>query len=192
VLVAPTGPDPVLAGIRGDSPQTVLEAFRRVKVGEEPLGYLIYGTNQRTDAHPSGAALDTSQGILSWLARGHSCHVKAIPGGHLRIELRTDDFSNVSCMVYEPSGDLKRVARHLMPRDSVRVSGGVRKASPKSPAVVNIERIAVLAASRVRPGTYVPSPRAQRHLTKRLIRYGREHPRPYALIAAWVATNSSL
>jgi hypothetical protein len=43
-----------------------------------------------------GTAFDTSQGILSWLARGHSCHVKAIPGGHLRIELRTDDFSNVS------------------------------------------------------------------------------------------------
>jgi len=51
VLVAPTGPDPVLAGIRGDSPQTVVDAFRRINLGEEPLGHLVYATNQCTDAH---------------------------------------------------------------------------------------------------------------------------------------------
>jgi tRNA(Ile2)-agmatinylcytidine synthase len=41
VLVAPTGPDPVLLGVRGDSPQVVLEAFQGIDVDEEILGLVF-------------------------------------------------------------------------------------------------------------------------------------------------------
>ena len=51
-------------------------------------------------------------------------------------------------MVYEPSGDLRRVARLLKPGDSIRVSGGVRRSSSKNPVVVNVEKIDVLNVSR--------------------------------------------
>ena len=44
VLVAPSGPDPVLAGVRGDSPRTVLEAFQMIRMGEEPLGHIVYAS----------------------------------------------------------------------------------------------------------------------------------------------------
>src|SRR5207249_4072425 len=144
--------------------------------------------------------------------------------------------STATCMVYEPSGDLKRIARLLVPGDSVRVSGGVRRASSKNPVVVNIEKIEALDVShkavKVNPrcvvcgsamksegsgkgfqckrcgkkslatgrarvatkettrlilrGTYLPSPRAQRHLTKQLIRYGRERTRELPLVEGWL------
>ena len=154
------------------------------------------------------------------------------------LKLRVHD-STASCMVYEPSGDLRRVARLLKPGDSVRVSGGVRRASSKNPAVVNVEKIDVLstspqsikvnprcavcgsgmksegrgkgyqckrcghksaegsraegaprASSGVYPGTYLPSPRAQRHLTKQLIRYGNEAVGSRSFVEGWVTTGS--
>ena len=40
----------------------------------------------------------------------------------------------------------------------------------------------------VRPGTYLPSPRAQRHLTKQLIRYGNEAVGSRAFVEGWVTT----
>jgi tRNA(Ile2)-agmatinylcytidine synthase len=232
VLIAPTGPDPVMAGIRGDSPQTVLEAFRRIRMGEEILGYVIYATNQCTNAHLT-RRLSTPLRVFSagWLD-GVIASIRPFQGGHLMLQLRADDSSTVSCMVYEPSGDLRRAARLLTPGDSIRVSGGVRRASSKNPAVINVERIQVMSVAALRvernptcrcgarmksegrdkgfqcmkcgrrlrriakvsskvertiqPGTYLPSPRAQRHLTKQLIRYGREPTGMDLLVQGWV------
>jgi tRNA(Ile2)-agmatinylcytidine synthase len=235
VLVAPTGPDPVLAGIRGDSPQTVLEAFRMIQIGEEALGHVVYATNECTDAHLTSRLSTPLKAFSAGWLDGVVVSTQPSQGGHLMIQLRADDSSTVSCMVYEPSGDLKRVARLLMPGDSVKVSGGVRRASSKNPAVINIEKIDVLtvsreavkanprcvvcgsgmksegrakgyqcqkcghkstesarargpkaAATRIYPGTYLPSPRAQRHLTKQLIRYGKERTGTDALIEGWI------
>jgi len=236
VLVAPTGPDPVLAGIRGDSPQTVLGAFRRISLGEEPLGHLVYATNQCTGAHLTERLATPLKTFSAGWLEGTILSARPIQGGHLMVELCLDDSSTVNCMVYEPSGDLRRVARLLMPGDLVRVSGGVRRASSKNPIVINVEKIDVLAVSTVAiktnprcaicgggmksegkskgfqcrtcghksaeparqkrgpkvtargiyPGKYLPSPRAQRHLTKQLIRYGRERAGIHVLIEGWM------
>ena len=203
VLIAPTGPDPVLAGVRGDSPQAVLTAFRRIRMGEEALGHVIYATNQCTDAHLRGRlSMPLSAYSAGWL-EGEIVSAQPSEGGHLMLKLAVDD-STASCMVYEPSGDLMRVARLLRPRDAVRISGGVRRASSKNPAVVNVERIEIVkisnnvrkreafraAATRLSPGTYLPSPRAQRHLTKQLIRYGREQTSVQPLIEGWMKPSS--
>jgi tRNA(Ile2)-agmatinylcytidine synthase len=242
VLIAPTGPDPVLAGIRGDSPQAVLEALRMIRVGEAPLGHVIYATNQCTDAHLKERLTTPLKTFSAGWLEGTIVSTQPSQGGHVRLELRTDDSSLVSCMVYEPSGDLRRIARLLMPGDSVRVSGGVRRASSKNPAVVNIEKVKVLDVSHeavkvnprcvacgsgmksegrgkgfqckrcgkksmatrrakeatkeaiglILPGTYLPSPRAQRHLTKQLIRYGREQTREEPLVEGWLSSRTSL
>ncbi len=235
VLVAPTGPDPVLAGVRGDSPRTVLEAFRRIRTGEEALGHIVYATNQCTDAHLTSRLSTPLKAFSAGWLEGAVASVQPSQGGHLMLQLRAHDSSTLCCMVYEPSGDLRRVARLLRPGDSVRVSGGVRRASSKNPAVVNVEKIDVLstshqpikttprcvlcgsgmksegrgkgyqckrcghktaegprapeaASARIRPGTYLPSPRAQRHLTKQLIRYGNEAVGSRAFVEGWVTT----
>ena len=203
VLIAPTGPDPVHAGVRGDSPGTVLKAFQRIRIGEEALGHMVYATNQCTDAHlKSKLSLPLSAFSAGWV-EGPIVSSKPSQGGHLMLELGADG-STVNCMVYEPSGDLMRVARLLSPGDMVRISGGVRRASSKNPVVVNVERIDVAStssgnrkreafkagASRVVLGAYLPSPRAQRHLTKQLIRYGREIAGEHPLIEGWIKPTS--
>jgi tRNA(Ile2)-agmatinylcytidine synthase len=235
VLIAPTGPDPVLAGVRGDSPKAVLDAFRTIRIGEEPLGHVIYATNQCTDAHlTSRLSTPLSAFSAGWL-EGIIVSIRGSRGGHLMLQLRVGDWT-APCMVYEPSGDLRRVARLLKPGDSLRVSGGVRRASSKNHAVINVERLDLLAISRearksnprcvgcgsvmksegrgkgfqcqkcghksaepararVEPkadarriytGTYLPSPRAQRHLTKQLIRFGRERSGTDVLVEGWI------
>lgn len=235
VLVAPTGPDPVLTGIRGDSPRSVLEAFRKIRTGEEALGHIIYATNQCTDAHLTSRLSTPLKAFSAGWLEGAVASVQPSQGGHLMLQLRAHDSSTLRCMVYEPSGDLRRVARLLRPGDSVRVSGGVRRASSKNPAVVNVEKIDVLStphqsikanprcadcgsgmksegkgkgyqcrkcghktaegprvpeatSARIRPGTYLPSPRAQRHLTKQLIRYGNEAVGSHPFVEGWVTT----
>jgi tRNA(Ile2)-agmatinylcytidine synthase len=238
VLIAPTGPDPVLAGVRGDSPRAVLEAFRRVRIDEDILGHVIYVTNQCTDAHLQGPLSTPLRAYSAGWLEGVVVSMRPYRGGHLMIQLRVGgSFSTVSCMVYEPSGDLRRVARHLRPGNSVRVWGGVRRGSSKNPVVVNVERIDVLAVdgeskanprctacgsgmksegrgkgfqcrkcghrsvgpsgvgapesvARIHPGSYLPSPRAQRHLTKQLVRYGREQTGVRALVEGWMEPQS--
>jgi len=235
VLVAPTGPDPVLAGIRGDAPRTVLDAFQRVRIGEDVLGYVIYATNQCTDAHLTSRLSTPLKAFSAGWLEGVVVSTQPCQGGHLMIRLSSGYPPTLSCMVYEPSGDLRRAARLLKPGDSIRVSGGVRKASSKNPAVINVEKIEVLSvarslvranprcvrcgsrmksegrgkgyecrkcghksaevaratatrsgASRIDTGTYLPSPRAQRHLTKQLIRYRNESLGDHALVDGWM------
>ena len=147
VLVAPTGPDPVLMGVRGDSPRAVLEAFGKIRLGEEPLGHIVYATNQCTDAHLTSRLSTPLKAFSAGWLEGDVASVQPYRGGHLMLQLRAQDSSTLCCMVYEPSGDLRRVARLLRPGDSVRVSGGVRRASSKNPAVVNVEKIDVLSTS---------------------------------------------
>jgi len=191
VLIAPKGPDPVLAGIRGDSPKAVLDAFRMVEVSEAPLGYMIYATNQCTDAHLGGElSLPLKAYSAGWL-EGTVVSARTIQGSHIAVRLRAGGHE-VTCMVYEPSGDLRRVARLLKAGDAIKVSGGVRRASSKNPAVLNVEMIEVLRAARIQRGFFVPSPRAQRHLTKQLVRYGGEQVRALPLVEGWLRPPSRL
>jgi len=233
LLVAPHGPDPVFLGIRADSPAVALEAFGSVRYEEELAGHMIYLSNQCTDAHlASPLALPLVAYSSGWV-EGSVRSLQAGEGSHLYIELEVGG-SVVPAAVYEPAGDLSRMARGLVRGDLLRAFGGVRRASTRHPAVLNVEKIEVLhtepelrrgnplcedcggstksegrakgyqcrsCGARLRearktvtvvprdigPGVYLPSPGAQRHLTKQLIRYGREVRSPHALVDGWVS-----
>jgi tRNA(Ile2)-agmatinylcytidine synthase len=177
VLIAPHGPDPVFVGIRGDSPSAVVSAFAQVKYEELLDGYMVYLSNQHTDAHLQ-QRLDWKVYSSGW-AEGEVVRLEVGPGGHTYLEIK-EAFESRRCAIYEPTGDLRRAMRLLRKGDLVRVYGGVRRATSSHPKVLNIERVDVLSVSGRRGrgflavGTYVSSPRANRHLTKPLIRYGRE------------------
>jgi len=176
VLVAPHGPDPVFLGIRGDSPQAVLGAFRLVSYDESLQGHMIYVTNQHTDAHLE-TELDWKAFSSGW-TEGRVDSSSIGPGGHVYFELLNGS-RRLGCAVYEPTGDLRRVARMLRDGDFVKAFGGVRRPSTSHPKILNVEKIEVvsLVTGEGRPlvrGTYIASPRANRHLTKPLARYGRE------------------
>ncbi len=232
VLIAPHGPDPVFLGLRADSPDAALQAFKSVRFEEELAGHMIYLSNQCTDAHlTTRLALPLSAYSAGWL-EGSIRALREREGGHLYLSLDVSG-STVPAAVYEPAGDLRRMARNLIEGDRLRVFGGVRRATPRHPAVLNVEKIEVLAteqklkgenplcddcgrrtksegrdkgfqcrgcgarlrgASRrviavprdVQPGVYLPSPGAQRHLTKQLIRYGREVYHPHPIVEGWI------
>jgi tRNA(Ile2)-agmatinylcytidine synthase len=176
VLIAPHGPDPVFLGLRGDSPQAVLRAFRLVSYGENLQGYMVYMTNQHTDAHLE-SELDWKVFSSGW-AEGRVDSPSVGRGGHVYFAL-LDGTKEHWCAVYEPTGDLRRIAKMLRDGDFIRVYGGVRRPSTSHPSVLNVEKMEIVSLPKSRGrslvcGTYIASPRANRHLTKPLVRYGRE------------------
>jgi len=193
VLIAPHGPDPVFLGLRGDSPQAVLRAFRLVSYGEGLQGYMVYMTNQHTDAHLE-RELDWKAFSSGW-AKGRVDSPSIGPGGHLYFAL-LDGKRKHRCAVYEPTGDLRRVAKMLRDGDFIRAYGGVRRPSTSHPRVLNVEKIEVISLAKSRGwllvrGTYISSPRANRHLTKPLVRYGREmNGRACPEAAGWLQTSA--
>ncbi|HXY56643.1 MAG TPA: DUF1743 domain-containing protein, partial [Nitrososphaerales archaeon] len=175
VLIAPHGPDPVFAGVRGDSPQSVLSAFRMLRYDEPLAGHMIYLSNQHTDAHLR-RELRWKVYSSGWID-GAVDQVTIGAGGHVYLSLDAGGKKRLAA-AYEPTGDLRRSAKLLHPGDRIRAFGGVRRGTPLHPAVLNLEKFELVTRldrrSTLRRGTYISSPRANRHLTKPLIRYGRE------------------
>ena len=144
VLVSPHGLDPVLLGIRGYSPNDVLDAFKELQLNEEIERVMIFRTNQGTDAHlrktRKAADLKPHQsGVLT----GRVDDVpRVLRGGHVIFRLR-DDSGLIDCAVYRPTGSLAMAARDLLPGDTVRVYGGVRRWREGTPTL-NVEKLEVI------------------------------------------------
>jgi tRNA(Ile2)-agmatinylcytidine synthase len=188
VLVAPHGPDPVFAGVRGDSPASVLEGFNMLRYDEPLDGHMVYVTNQHTDAHLQ-EELIWKVYSSGWLD-GSVQQVEVGPGRHVYITLLAGRRSRLAA-AYEPTGDLRRAARLLRRGDKIRAFGGVRKATSLHPAALNLEKFDVISLNggerALLPGTYISSPRANRHLTKPLIRYGRETTHGAGEVEGWLS-----
>jgi tRNA(Ile2)-agmatinylcytidine synthase len=224
ILITPHGPDPIFCGIRGEDPDTLLQAFLMLEIPEELEGYMIFRTNHGTNAHL------THKFDLSQLKTYTSGYVEgivdsvpyAIDGGHAFFTIKNDQ-GLATCAVYEPTG-LSQLAQKLCSGDQIEIGGGVRKATSKHPKVINVEyirilklaskleyvnplckncgkrlksdgkgkgykcevcglkernaqKVAVELARDIKEGLYIPVPKAHRHLTKPLQRYGMEKKR---------------
>ncbi len=232
VLIAPRGPDPVLYGVRGETPESVLAAMEMIEVGEPIERWAVFRTNQGTDAH-----LARSYQVSDLRPRYPSVVTGVVEGGHRIIEgghvifTIGDGSGRVDCAAYEPSGSFRDVVTRLRDGDEVRVAGGVRET--EAGLTLNLERLEVLALApeqrlvnprcpacggptesmgrgqglrckrcghreaglakvveevprSITPGLYLPPPRAERHLTKPLKRYGREkRGAPGTLVQQW-------
>jgi tRNA(Ile2)-agmatinylcytidine synthase len=173
VLVSPHGPDPVFAGVRGDSPANVLRGFETLRYGEQLEGHMVYLTNQHTDAHLS-EPLDWKVYSSGWF-EGTVEGVRIGEGGHAYVTM-VERGRRFPVAAYEPTGDLTRTVRRLRKGDRIRAFGGVRKGTSLHPKILNLEKLEVLSSrnTSLPRGAFVSSTRANRHLTKPLIRYGRE------------------
>jgi len=232
VLIAPRGPDPVLYGVRGETPESVLAAMGMIKVGEPVERWVVFRTNQGTDAHLFRRYLVADlkpryPSIVTGVVEGSR---RIIEGGHVIFTIG-DGSGSIDCAAYEPSGGFRETASRLREGDEVRVAGGVRETDGR--LTLNLERLEILSLatehklvnprcpecggatesmghgqglrckrcgyrgeslSRMReeitrgiePGIYLPPPRAERHLTKPLKRYGRENTAaPHTLVERW-------
>jgi len=146
VIITPRGPDPILFGIRGETPDIVKKAFGLVKPLEPVDRWLVFRTNQGTDAHLKRVpALNQVVPYSSVVAKGVvSRNPRIIPLRHVIFSVK-DETGEVDCAAYEPTGALRRVARNLIVGDSVEVYGAVRKPSAGKLLTVNLEKINILA-----------------------------------------------
>jgi tRNA(Ile2)-agmatinylcytidine synthase len=146
IIITPRGPDPILLGIRGETPEIVRKAFGMVKPLEPVDRWVIYRTNQGTDAHLKHvAALSEVEPYSSIVAQGVvSQNPRLIPLRHVIFSVK-DQTTEVDCAAYEPTGALRKVARELIAGDVVRVYGAVRRPSAGKPITINLEKLEVLS-----------------------------------------------
>jgi tRNA(Ile2)-agmatinylcytidine synthase len=145
VIITPRGPDPILFGIRGESPEIVKEAFRMIKPLEPIERWVVFRTNHGTDAHLKRIRkLSEITSYSPVIARGMvSVNPRIIPKRHVIFSIN-DKSGQVDCAAYEPTGALRKAARELIIGDEVEVCGGVRAASRNRPLTINLEKIRVL------------------------------------------------
>jgi len=171
VIITPRGPDPILFGIRGETPRVVWRAFKIVKPLEQVERWLIFRSNQGTDAHLKRInALNQIEPYQSVVVKGVvSRSPRLVPLRHLIFSVR-DETGEVDCAAYEPTGTLRKVARKLIVGDSVEIYGAVRKISPSKSLTVNLEKIRVLSLG---PKTVLQNPSCPK-CSKRLESMGKD------------------
>lgn len=151
VLITPRGPDPILCGIRGETPKAVKQAFGMIKVDEPVERWMIFRSNQGTDAHlRKVSTVAEIQAYNPIVVQGVvSKEPRIIKGGHVIFSIK-DNTGEVDCAAYEPTVTLSKMARNLMKGDVLKVYGGVRPSSGKIQLTINLEKIEVIElASRV-------------------------------------------
>lgn len=145
VIITPRGPDPILFGIRGESADAVKKAFSLVKPQEPVERWVIFRSNQGTDAHLTGAeSLGGLEPYHSVIVKGVvSQNPRIVPLRHVIFSIK-DETAEADCAAYEPTGDLRKIARELLVGDSVEVYGALHKATKDKPLTINLEKINIL------------------------------------------------
>ncbi|MGA3111456.1 MAG: tRNA(Ile)(2)-agmatinylcytidine synthase [Candidatus Bathyarchaeia archaeon] len=149
VIITPRGPDPILFGIRGETPEVVRAAYDLVKPLEPVERWVIFRSNQGTDAHLIYAqTVCDIEPYSSVIAKGQvSQNPRIVPLRHVIFSIR-DNSAEVDCAAYEPTGDLRKIARELIVGDYVEVYGAVHKATQDKPLTINLEKINVLSLAQ--------------------------------------------
>ena len=143
-LITPHGPDPVLLGLRGETPGAVVRAFRLLRIREPVERWVIFRTNHGTDAHFEGSTFNQRMTInrpikLSGIVLERP---ERISGGHIFFKLRRKRGA-VLCAAFEPTGKFKEVVAKLIPGDEVVVFGAVRRHEGKPLLTINLEKLIV-------------------------------------------------
>ena len=158
VVCVPHTPDPVLFGIRGESPQWVMAARQMIN-SEKPGLEQIWVTNQGTDAHLLAGKMGELREGLSYRLRGTVADPPVTGvGGHVSFRIRDGDHE-VQCMAYEPTKNFRYIIRQLMPGDEVIAVGSFKKGS------INLEKIRIVLLSRPSITRPPPCPMCNKRMT---------------------------
>lgn len=146
VLIQPRGPDPVYYGIRGLSPPHLLLAKSILEAhGYKPAGWVIYRTNQATDAHLAhGVILAEPTPYSYYRVRGVVVEARRVAGRH--VVGRLDN--GLAFVAYRHLGRLASELERCVMCD-VELYGGLKPRFGQ--LFLYVERAYVL-------GRYAPSP----------------------------------
>jgi tRNA(Ile2)-agmatinylcytidine synthase len=145
VLITPRGPDPILCGIRGETPEAVKHAFEMITVDEPVERWMIFRTNQGTDAHlRKVSSVGEIHAYNPVVVQGVvSKEPRVIKGGHVIFSIQ-DSTGEVDCAAYEPTVTLSKMARKLTKGDLLKVYGGVRPSFEEHELTINLEKVRVI------------------------------------------------
>ena len=113
-LIAPRTPCPVLYGIRGSNPESVLSAHEWLQSNsdvEKCQRFAIHRTNQLSDDHVSGFSTST---VLT--------HPMETKGAHSSLEV-TFRGGSKTLVAFKEGGDVNRLLRKLIPGDRINWLG---------------------------------------------------------------------
>ena len=149
VIITPHGPDPILFGIRGESAEVVKQAFDIVKSLEPVERWIIFRSNQGTDAHLKQVnSIDKLKHYDSVILKGTvSKNPRIVPVRHVIFSIK-DDSGEIDCVAYEPTGNLRKTAQELIIGDYIEVMGAVHRATKTKPVTINLEKINILTLNQ--------------------------------------------
>jgi tRNA(Ile2)-agmatinylcytidine synthase len=145
VIITPRGPDPILLGIRGESPEIVKKAYGLVKRLEQVERWVIFKSNQGTDSHLNRIqALNLIEPYKSVIAKGTvSKNPRTVPLRHIIFSVK-DNTAEIDCAAYEPTGDLRKIAKELIKGDTIEVYGAVKNINTSKELMINLEKIHII------------------------------------------------
>lgn len=144
VVCVPHSADPVLFGIRGESPEIVNKAAALIK--SEPVErFTVYKTNQGTDMHLLPAqSIAEIRDMHSYRLEGTvSTAPKTLEGGHVIFAVRDREGAEIDCAAFEPTKNFRSLIRKLVPGDQIILSGSVTSGT------LNIEKIEIKALAPI-------------------------------------------
>jgi len=146
VMIMPHGPDPVLCGVRGESPSSVKRAFEMLLPMKNLLGWMIFRSNQGTGEHlREEFQPEEVKAYYSVRTRGTvSSSPRIEEGGHLFFKINSDSHDSdkgLLCAAYEPTKNFRKKVMLLKQGDFVEVGGGIRKSTSKHEKVLNLEYV---------------------------------------------------
>lgn len=139
-LITPRGPDPVLYGVRGETPEAVYDAMTMIKPLEPVDRWMICCSNQGTDLHYSTPVkVSELEPYNPAIVNGKVDSLpETIEGGHVFFRLK-DETGAVDCAAFEPTGSFRAIVRKLIPGDDVTVFSGV--SIHENELTLNIEKL---------------------------------------------------
>jgi tRNA(Ile2)-agmatinylcytidine synthase len=142
ILITPRGPDPVLYGVRGESAKSVFKAFQTIKSEEPVEHWIIYRSNQGTEAHFSKPIkIDKLQPYNPAIVKGIvTTHPEILTGGHIIFKIM-DETGEVDCAAFEPTGNFRKKVKMLIPGDLVTIFSGV--SIHKCSLTLNVEKLII-------------------------------------------------
>ncbi|WP_424358742.1 TiaS agmantine-binding domain-containing protein [Methanocella sp. MCL-LM] len=158
IVFSPHTPDPVLYGIRGNSPE-ILSKAQRMLTTEPVERSQIFITNQGTDMHLLQAAqIADAKDDRSYILRGNVTQAPVTKeGGHVFFEIG-DASGSLKCSAFEPTKNFRDIVRKLVPGDEVKVYGSVKDRT------VNLEKLEVIALASLTRTVSPTCPQCSRHM----------------------------
>lgn len=156
LLAVPGGETPVVLGLRGLDPSLLLDAAALLERRHGLKDWIIYKTNQATQAHLHIKSIARVRPYDSVLVRGTvAATPRVLRGGHVKLSV-CDSTGCIDVMFFWETGRLRKAAKLLREGDLVEVGGG---AVPRERLTINAEILRVLA---VRPLEVVSNPSCPR------------------------------